>query len=161
MGRSFTPSSKAADAPDIEAGMYDMRFDGTSIKRIKGGQYTKDPVNGDEKLEWAFTLLDEDGAVLYEDGDPIEVTKLTGIGFNVASKTVPHEIKVLKALLTPAEFAAFEQGEGTNEDDLVGRTVQGEIYINDKGWPGVGNVIAARKSRKATAKRTVASEDAD
>lgn len=149
MGTTFTATSKAAEAPNVEEGMYDARFDGVTSKRVKGGLYTKDTENGDLKLEWAFTLLDDEGNALYDDGDPIELTKLTGTGFNIASKTVPQEVRVLKALLTPAEYAAFENGEGVNEDSLVGRKVQVEVFVKENGWPGIGNVIAARKSRSS------------
>ena len=147
MGTTFTPTTKAAEAPDIEAGIYDARFDGTEQKLIKGGQYTRDTVNGDPKLEWAFTLLDDDDDVMYDDGDPVEVTKLTGVGFNIAAKTVPQELRVLKALCTAAEYAAFEAGQGTKEEDLIGRIVQVEVFVKDNGWPGVGNVLPARKKR--------------
>lgn len=150
MGTTFIATSKAAEAPNVEEGMYDARFDGTESKRVKGGLYTKDTENGDLKLEWKFTLLDDEGNELYDDGDPIELSKLTGIGFNIASKTVPQEVRVLKALLTPAEFAKFEAGEGVDEEAMVGRTVQVEVFVKENGWPGIGNVIAARKSRKSS-----------
>lgn len=144
----FLASSKAAEAPDIEAGLYDASFTGVESKRVKGGQFTKDTVNGDPKLEWGFDLLDDDGEVIYEDGDPVNVTKLTGGGFNIASKTTPAEVLILKALCTPAEFAAFENGEGSpDEADLIGRKVQVEVFVKENGWPGIDKVIAARKPR--------------
>ena len=150
MGQVFTATSKAADAPNVEPDMYDMRFDGASPKTVKGGQYQKNP-EGDPKLEWAFTLLDDDGAVIYDKGEPVEVTTLTGVGFNVLSKTVPQEVRILKALMSEDEFEAFKGGEGANADDLLGRIVQGEVFVKDNGWPGVTNIIAARKRRKARA----------
>lgn len=154
MGTVFTATSKAAEAPEVDEAMYDMRFDGTDTKRVKGGQYTKDTEKGDLKIVWQFTLLDDDGDPIREDrdghenfGKPIQLEKLTGTGFNIASKTVPAEVKVLKALQTPAEFAAFEAGEGVKEADLIGRIVQGEVFVKENGWPGIGNIIAARKKR--------------
>lgn len=144
--------------------MYDALFVGVESKRVAGGQYTKDKEKGDPKLEWNFKLLDDDGAVIRNDnedsenfGKPVIVSKLTGVGFNIASKTVPGEVKLLKALLTPAEFAAFEAGEGTPDSEeeapagLIGRKVQVEVFVKENGWPGVGNVIAARKPKKASA----------
>lgn len=154
---TYQASSKAADAPNIEAQVYDAAFLRTEAKRVKGGQYTKDTVNGDLKLEWSFQLLDDDGDVLYDEGEPVEVSKLTGTGFNIASKTTPAEVLILKALLTKAEFNAFEAGEGTPDDEkdmseggLRGRIVQVEVFIKENGWPGVGSVIAARKARKSS-----------
>ena len=149
MGRTFTATSKAADAPNIEAGMYDGRFDGVEVKFIKGGMY------GDgDRFEWAFTLVDDEGAVLYDEGEPVEVTGLTSQSTNTASKTVPRAVRYLKALMTPAEYAKFEAGEGVDEDALLGRIAQVEVAINDNGWPTVANVIAARVKR-AAAKSTV------
>ncbi|MBA3583045.1 MAG: hypothetical protein H0W36_00695 [Gemmatimonadetes bacterium] len=149
MGTTFTATSKAAEAPNVEEGMYDARFDGTSSKRVKGGLYTKDTENGDLKLEWTFTLLDDEGAELFDGGDPIELSKLTGIGFNIASKTIPQEVRILKALLTGPEYAKFEAGEGVDEEAMAGRKCQVEVFVKENGWPGIGNVIAARKSRSS------------
>ena len=150
MGRDFTAVTTAAEAPQVEPGLYDMRFDGTSDKVVTGGQWQKSE-DGDPKIEWAFTLLDDDGAALYDAGDPIVLSKLTGTSFNFASKTVPGGLKMLKALLTPAEYANFEAGNGCpNEDALIGRKVQGEVFIKESGWPAIGNIIAARAPRRST-----------
>lgn len=146
---TFLATSKAAEAPNVEEGMYDALFKGTQSKRVKGGLYTKDTENGDLKLEWAFALLDDEGEPLYDEGDPIILAKLTGTGFNIASKTVPQEVRVLKALLTPAEYAKFEAGEGTDESELIDRKVQVEVFVKENGWPGIGNVIPARKARSS------------
>jgi hypothetical protein len=159
----FHASTKAADAPDIEGGMYDALFDRAEGKLVKGGQYTRDTVKGDPKLEWFFTLLDDDGAVIRNEdddserfGEAIQVSKLTGVGFNIASKTTPSEVLMLKALLSADEFAAFENGEGTPDDEkdvaeggLLGRVAQGEVFVKENGWPGLGNVTALPKRRRA------------
>lgn len=155
---TFAAQTKAAEAPDIEPGMYDAKFVGTEAKKVTGGKFQKNPA-GDDKLAWKFQLLDDDGDVIREDrdehpnfGKPIEVEKLTGVGFNIAAKTVPAELLILKALMSGAEYTAFEGGEQTKEEDLIGRVVQVEVFVKDTGWLGVGNVVAARKARgrKAT-----------
>lgn len=146
----FQARTVAADAPKVETGMADLRFDGVTPKTIKGGQFQKNP-NGDPKLEWEFTVLDDEGAEIYDEGEPVVVNTLTGVGFNVVSKTVPQEVRILKALMTPAEYESFISGEGFKAEDLFGRVVQGEIYIKDSGYPGVTNIIAARKRRAAKA----------
>ena len=140
----FEASSKAADAPDIEANIYDATFDGISKKYIEGGPY------GDgERYVWAFTLLDDDGAVLFDREEPIVVDGLTSLSLNTTSKTVPKGVRYMKAILTAAEFSLFETGEARiSADDLVGRKVQVEVAIRDNGWPTVVNVLPARKARR-------------
>lgn len=154
---TFQATSKAASAPDIEPAGYDLVYVRMEAKRINGGMYTKDKVNGDPKLELYFNVIsndDENPGLLYEDGDPIEVSKLVGTGFNVTSKTVPGEVLFLKAILTAAEFAAFLEGQPTPDDEadapagLKGRVVQGEVYINGEGWPGVGAIFAPKGGQK-------------
>lgn len=153
-GMVFAASSKAADAPDIEGGVYDGRFDGISKKFVTGGQY------GDgDRLEWAFTLLDDEGEPFYEDGEPVEVTGLTSMSMNIASKTQPRAVRYLKALMTPGEYAAFEAGEGVKAEDLLGRVVQVEVAIKDNGWPTIVNVLPPRKKRSSRAKRSTEEED--
>ena len=150
MGRVFEAVTTAAEAPQVEPGLYDMRFDGTSDKVVTGGQWQKNE-EGDPKIEWSFTLLDDDGAALYDGGDPIQLSKLTGTSFNYDSKTVPGGLKMLKALLTPQEYAGFITGGGCpNEDELLGRKVQGEVFVKESGWPAIGNIIGPRTVRRST-----------
>lgn len=150
----FNATSKSADAPDVEAGFYDATFDGIDKKFIKGGTY------GDgDRFEWSFGLLDDDGAALYDEGDPIVVTGLTSMSTNILSKTQPRAVRYLKALMTPVEFAGFENGKGPMASELLGRKAQVEVYINDNGWPGISNVLPLRKARKA--RSSASSNDAD
>lgn len=147
-------STIAGEAPNIDEGMYDSLLVGVEEKRVKGGQYTKDLVNGDLKLEWSFLILDEAGSPV---SPTVVVTKLTGTGFNIRSKTIPQEVRILRAILTKDEYAAFENGAGTPDDavtasegGLLGRKVQTEVFIKENGWPGVGNIVAPRGSQKGT-----------
>lgn len=144
MGVTFAATSKSADAPDIEAGVYDARFDGVEVKFIKGGQF------GDgDRFEWAFTLLDDDGSVLYDDGEAVEISGLTSTSTNTTSQTTPRAVRYLKALMTPVEFASFEAGEGVPADELIGRTCQVEVGIKENGWPTINSVLPARKRRSS------------
>ena len=146
MGTTFAATTKSADAPNVDAGIYDARFDGVSVKFIEGGQF------GDgERFIWSFTLLDDDGAILYDDGDPIEVDGLTSMSTNVLSKTTPKAVRFLKAIMTSEEFATFSDGKGVDGDALVGRVVQCEVAIRDNGWPSVANVLPKRVARKSSA----------
>lgn len=153
-GYVFAGTSKSADAPDIEAAIYDAKFDGVSTKEVTGGQY------GDgERLVWAFTILDDEGDVLYDAGEPIELDGLTSMSTNVASKTTPKAVRYLKALMTPAEFAEFEAGNGIPASDLVGRVVQVEVAIRDSGWPTIANVLPARKRRVSAGRKSAEVEE--
>ena len=129
----------------------DARVHAYSVLMRPGGQYTKNTVEGDLKLELVFNVVSNDDdkpGLMYEGGDAIEVSKLVGTGFNTTSKTTPSEVLFLKAICTKAEFDAFEAGEGTPDDEvnapvgLVGRVVQGEVFVKENGWPGVGALFA-------------------
>lgn len=155
---TYQATAKAADAPDIEGAMYDLVFVGSEAKRITGGKFVKDTTNGDPKLELSFNLVsnDEDvpGLILGADGEPVVVNKLVGVGFNTQSKTVPAEVLFLKAICTKAEFEAFLNGEGTPDDEeaaplgLLNRVIQGEVFIKENGWPGIGALVAPKGAQK-------------
>jgi hypothetical protein len=145
MGQVFAASAKSADAPDIEGGLYDAKFEGVTTKFIEGGQY------GDgDRFVWNFTLLDDDGAVLYDAGDPIVCDALTSMSLNTKSKTQPKAVRFFKALASAEEFEAFEDGEGVDMDSLIGRIAQVDVAIRDNGWPTIVNVLPKRRSRRAS-----------
>lgn len=153
-GIVFAGSSKSADAPDIEAGVYDATFDGVRKQFVKGGQY------GDgDRFVWAVTLDDPEskGEVYYIDGEPVEVEGLSSLSTNVLSETVPKAVKYLKALMTDAEFALFKAGEGTPAEALIGRKVQVIIKIKANGWPEVADMLPVQK-RRATARAAATTE---
>lgn len=147
----FQATSKAADAPEVEPGLYDAIFNGVEKKYIEGGQF------GDgDRYEWNFTLLDDDGAELYDGGEPLEVQGLTSLSMNPKSKTKPKGLRYLQALMTEDEFASFIEGNVTvSAADLVGRKCQVDVFIRDSGWPSISNVLPVRKRRSA---RTASSE---
>lgn len=141
---TFSATTKSSDAPDVDPGIYDARFDGVEKKFITGGQF------GDgDRLEWQFTLLDDDGGVMYDAGDPLSVEGLTSMSTNVLSKTTPKAVRYLKALMTPEEFANFSDGKGVGASALIGRVVQVEVAIRDSGWPTVANVLPPRQRRSS------------
>ena len=143
MGLTFTASTVSAEAPDIDAGIYDARFDGVEAKTLEKSQYDPDV------FEWQFTLFEE-GEPLYDDGEPVEVTGLSSRSTNTKSKTTPRAVKYLKAIMSPEEWATFEAGGGVDASALQGRMVQVEVAIKDSGWPFVDNVLPGRRqSRKA------------
>lgn len=148
MGLTFQATATSANAPSVEPGEYDARFEGVEAKTLEKAQFDPDV------FIWRFTLLDDDGKALYEEGEPIEVEKVTSQNTNVKSKTTPGAVKVLKALLTADEFETFEEGELVLKDDeLVGRKVVLDVFTKESGWPGVEEIRrkATRPARKAKA----------
>lgn len=149
MGVTFTSSGGGAGAPSIEDGIHDFRFDGVSavvVEQWKKAEGNWGKPDDGRRFSWDFTLLDEQGDVVYDDdADPIEINKKTSTSTNTKSKTVPAAVKILRALMTPAEYAAFDQGDTPDSDTLVGRTVQGLVSHNDNGWPQIDEFMPARK----------------
>lgn len=154
MGTIFKATAKSADAPNIEAGLYDGKFHGVEVKFIEGGSY------GDgDRFVWPFTLLDDDGAVLRfeegeKEGEPIVADGLTSMSLNTKSKTQPKAVRFFKALATEDEFAEFEDEDGPGVDmsadgPLAGRIAQVEVTIRDNGWPQIVNVLPKRVRRSA------------
>lgn len=132
MGITFAASSKSADAPDIEPGVYPADFNGVRADTIENSQYG----NGDI-FSWEFTVFDQ--------GDPVEVRGTTSRSLNTKSKTTPTAVRWLKSLLNKAEWAKFEAGDGLDADELVGRRCQVQVEIKDSGWPKIVNVLPAAK----------------
>ena len=142
MGYVFTPTSKSADIPEVEPGLYDAKFNGVIKKFITGGQY------GDgDRLEWTFTLLSDEGDVLYDRGEPLTVTGLTSLNLNPQSEKAIAP-KWLKAMASPEAYAGFSAGNGLNEEDILNAAVQVEVRVKANGWPYVALVLPARKARK-------------
>lgn len=139
---TFAATTAAADAPHVDAGMYDARFDGIETKFITGGQY------GDgDRFQWNFTLLDDDGNELYDGEEPIQIDTLTSTSLNTTSKTQPRALRYLKALLSQPEYDAFVNGAKFDASNIVGRRVQVEVYIRDTGWPSISAILAPRTTR--------------
>jgi hypothetical protein len=140
MGLSFKASTKSASAPefeDIEGAL--LRFEGVEEKVLDKSQF--DP----EVFVWAFTVCDADKKVIYSEGDPLTVDKLTSRSVNVKSKTTPGAVKVLKALMTKAEFAKFsdeDEDDKVGEDELIGRFVKADIIHNESGYPAIDGDVA-------------------
>lgn len=162
MGVSFAASTPSI--PDIELGMYDAVLSRVEAIYLSGGQYGEGFVTTDEngnkvnRFRWTFGLLDDDGAALYDEGDPIEVDCVTGLQFFAKAKNPSKQVRIMKALMTPAEFEAWSEGEeAPSLEDLLQRKVQVEVGENDKGYPTAANVLAPRQ-RRARARKAAEAE---
>lgn len=153
MGVTFKATTKGSHTPEVDEGEYIGRFEGVEEKVLEKSQF--DP----EAFIWNFTLLDGAGKVIYYDGDPVEVEKVTSRNTNVKSKTVPGAVQVLKSLMTKAEFEAFadeEQESELTEDELKGRLVMLDIFHKESGYLGIEDV---RRYGKGGLKKVAKSEE--
>lgn len=142
MGITFTATTKGADAPEIEDGIYPADFDG-AVQESHPDWAGKNKFGGDddgERIRWDFTLFDQ--------GDPVPVNILSNLNFNVKSKTVPLAVRILKGLLTKAEYVAFEAGSSPDADSLQGRRCQVQIEHNENGWPKIIAVLPVGKAAR-------------
>lgn len=162
--------------PDIDLGMYDALLVGVSTTYLEGGQYGEGFTVKDEndntvnRFRWLWSLVDDEGAAIYElddegepvSGDPIEVDCITGLQFFAKAKNPSKQTRIMKALMTPAEFTAWADGEqAPTMADLLQRKVQVEIGENAKGYPTVVNVIAPKARRAKRGTRPAATDEAD
>lgn len=142
----------SGDAPDIADDVYSAEFTKLSLDYIEAfdtkgqpaGKYNK--VDDGQRLRFVFGLLDEKGKPLFaspDDDGPVVLDALTSVSMNTRSTTVPRAVKYLKAIMTKAEFAAFEAGEEIDEESLYGRKVQVEVEKNEKDWPQIVAVMPA------------------
>jgi hypothetical protein len=166
MGVSFAASTP--QVPDIELGMYDALLQSVEPIYMKGGQYGEGFVTEDEngnkvnRFRWTFALLDDDGNTIYDEGDPIEVDTITGLQFFAKAQNPSKQVKIMKALMTPAEFESWAEGEAApGLTDLLQRKVQVEVGENDKGYPTCANVLAPRQRRARKATASPAESDAE
>ena len=141
---------QGADAPEIEGGIYPAIFTGVTEKKQVKSQF-----GTEDKYIWNFDLYEPGYTEQVFDpssGEAVSVDRMTSQKMNVKSKQVPGGIKVLKALMTAAEFTAFEAGTSTvSDEDLEGRKCQVVVVIRENGWPTAADVLPAAKERKPKA----------
>jgi hypothetical protein len=144
--------------PNIDLGLNDAKLVGVSTIYLAGGQFGEGFVTENEKGEkvnrfrWVFALTDENGATLYDEGDPVEVDCVTGLQFFAKAKSPSKQVRIMRALLTATEAPMWEAGEGAPPlTSLLGRPVQVEVGLNDKGYPTAVSVLAPTRSQRARA----------
>jgi len=145
MGFEIT-NTPAAGAPKVEAGLQPARFDGFA--------YTEHPdwagdgkfgYDDGKRLTWSFTLTDEAGEVLYEDGDPVEIEVHNSVNLNTKSDKSKNAIWLKN--ISPEAFAAIDAGKGYQSDKLAGLPCTLLLSVKDNGWPKVESVLPPAKKR--------------
>lgn len=149
--------------PDIDLGLNDAKLVSVGTIYLAGGQYGEGFVTENEKGEkvnrfrWVFALTDANGATLYDEGDPVEVDCVTGLQFFAKAKSPSKQVRIMRALLTPTELPYWESGEGAPPlTSLLGRPVQVEVGLNDKGYPTAVQVLAPRKAQRTRSETATA-----
>lgn len=142
----------------VKPGTYDAVLTGMDLTYMEGNGLYKDVVkelpDGTRvnRWRWNFQLLDDAGEPVYEDGDPAEVDVLSGIVFNVPQpgRQASKQARLLLALMTPEEGKAWTSGgKAPSRDSIIGRKVELDVDINEKGYPYVQEFRRARPVRAA------------
>lgn len=146
--------NEGGQTPTVDDGKYVARFDGMTIlehpKFVKDSDKFGKPDDG-RRVHFGFTLLDEDGDEVYDDGDPVTVEAMTRVAFGERS----NAYAIFKPLLTEAELAQFDAGEDLDGESIEGRTIGIEVKNNDKGFSNVVAtfplIVAKPKGKKPAA----------
>ena len=145
MGVTFNIGG-AADAPDIEDGVYGAKFLGVELQKHPDwagvNQFGKE--DSGDRFHWTFVIC-ENGEPVYDEGEPLELEATT----NTTMAAKSNAAGILKGLLTPAEYSAAEAGNGPKDSDIEGRMCQVTVEHSKSGWPRVVGVTAVPQPVKA------------
>jgi len=142
-------ANQGGDAPKFEDGLALARFDDLLQKSHPDWAGTDQYGHADdgERFHFVFTMLDEDRAVVYDEGeDPIVLEATTRLATGAKSNFAA----VLKGILTAAEFALWEANEGFDGAALAGRIVNVTVAHSKKGWPFIEATHGQPKSRSSS-----------
>ncbi len=138
-------ANKGAGAQEIDDGLAIGRFDDLVLREHPDWAGTDKFGKEDDgsRFHFCFTLVDEKGAVLYDEaGDPLEVEATTRTATGEKSNFAKH----MRGLMKPTEFAAWQAASDEFDGSfLAGRFVNLQISHNSKGWPQVETVIGVAK----------------
>ena len=144
--------------PEVEAGLALVRFDDIKARFVEqfvteSDNYGK-PDDGN-RLDFQFTLLDENRAVVFDERDdgeivPIELRQAKACKPG-ATGSNSNFYEYLGGLLTVQEMAQWEVATAEAPFDASatkGRILNVKIGHNKKGWPQVDSIIGIAKSAK-------------
>lgn len=140
-------ANKGGSAPEVEAGLALVRLDDI-VERAHPDWAGKDNFGNDDdgaRYHFLTTLVDKDRAVVYADGEPVELEAMTRMATGKKSNFRAH----MEGILTKAEFAAWDADEPLPEDPkygpVQGRYVNVKIGHNKNGWPLIEDFISPEK----------------
>jgi hypothetical protein len=144
----FPTPNGASSAPQVEDGLALWRFDDIRLVEHEDWAVDRDAYgNKDDGRRYHFvgTLMEDKTTPVYgEDGDPVELEKLT----RTATGKRSGFRAVMEGLLTPAEFERFLNS--TAEAPFNGAAIRGRVYNIKVGhsksdWPHVEDIIGQAK----------------
>lgn len=156
MGNFYLPTKNAGGAPQVDDGLALARFDDLLARHVESFVTASDKygkADDGNRLELAFTLVDEKHQVMYDpasEGDPIELRNAKSIRPSATGER-SNFYEYLTGLLTPAELAAWEAA--TEDAPFDGSAMPGRVYNvkishSKSGWPQVEQVIGIAKAPK-------------
>lgn len=155
------PTSSAGSAPEIEDGLYVVRFNDIYHKVHEDWAQERDKFgHADDGGRFHFnaTVLDDERKpVLLVDvkpdaDDPTEEFQLEALTRNMSSHEKATAYALLKGILTPVEFQLWLASTPENPADLSaveGREVNAQVSHSSKGWPQIEAFLGPAKPRKA------------
>jgi hypothetical protein len=152
------PTSSQGSAPAIEDGLYIARFNDIYYKVHEDWAQAKDKfgkVDDGGRFHFNFTILDEDRQpVVLEDADEPDATlDLEAMTRNMSRHEKAGSFALLKGILTPAEFLAWQNSTAEEPADLSGvanREVNVQVGHSSKGWPQIVAALGPAKARKTS-----------
>ena len=153
------PTSAAGSPPNIEDGLYVVRFDDIEYRQHPDWATEKDkfghPDDGG-RFHFIATVLDDErqpvmlAAVKEEVDDPTEEFTLEAMTRNMSSHEKANSYALLKGLLTPVEFQLWLASTADAPADLSavgGREVNAQVTHNTKGWPQIEAFLGPAKKK--------------
>lgn len=144
-------SNKGGSAPEVEAGLAVVRLDDIVERAHPDWAGTDNFGNADDGARYHFltTLVEgADRAVVYAEGEPVELEAMTRMATGKKSNFRAH----MEGILTAAEFAAWDADQPLPEDAKVGpiqgRFINVKVGHNKNGWPLIEDFISPIKVGK-------------
>lgn len=145
------PAANQGTFPAVEDGLAVARFDDLILKTHEDWATPMDkfgkPDDG-QRYHFKFTLVDAAGNPIPDpesEGDFIELEALT----RTATGAKSNFAAMLKGVLTPVEFAAWEANQPLDGDKLQGRLLNVEVGHSEKGYPQIKQALGAYKVKAA------------
>jgi hypothetical protein len=143
MGQTFTVTAGGTPPIDLDEGKYPARFDGVEPQEHPSwaGENQFGKYDDGRRMHFKFTLLTEsEDAVLYVDGDAVELDGLTNVSDNEKSKFMEW--------LGEIAGRKISAGVKITEDEILGNIVYVKTEKNPKGYLRIVSVQGPAKVKK-------------